>query len=146
MITSITHTNLVETNRRMERIGFLKTKEEILYLASISIVLVIYFILNLYNLLCVLRNKKSIYEKYIGKVLKKYDKYIAESSTIIDLKKFDVIKIKNFDELMDVYNNLELPIVYCEVVKGQKSYFYIKNNKDIYLLQIKAADLEKHFN
>ncbi len=146
MITSITHMNLVETNRKLERISFLKTKDDILYLAGISIVLVIYFALNLYNLLYLLKDKKSIYEKYIGRILKKYDKYIAESSSIIDLKKFDVIKIKNFDELMDVYNNLELPIVYCEVVKGQKSYFYIKNNKDIYLLQIKAVDLEKHFN
>lgn len=140
---NITYTNLIRENQNVKRVGFLNTKRDIACIAGVFVVLAIYFALHLYNLLSLLKDKKSIYDKYVERILKKYNKCIAESETIVNLKKFNVIKIRNFDELLDVYYNLDLPIIYCEVVKGQKCYFYIKNNKDIYLLQIKAVDLEK---
>ena len=143
LMSSITYTNVLRDNQKVSRVGFLNTKRDIACIALVFVVLAIYFALHLYNLLSLLRDKKSIYDKYIERLLRKYNKCIAESETIVNLKKYNVIKIKNFDELLDVYYNLGLPIIYCEVVKGQKSYFYIKNNKDIYLLQIKAVDLEK---
>lgn len=143
-MSNIVNDDLVDNdNQEIKRIGFINTKRDIICIALVFVILAVYFILRLYNLLILLKDKTSVYDKYIKKILRKYDSYIAESTTVVNLKKMNVIKIKNFDELLDVYNSLGLPIIYCEVVKGQKSYFYIKNNKDIYLLQVKAVDLEK---
>lgn len=141
-LSDITNVDLVQKEQLVDRVGFTNSKRNILCLIGITIILALYFMLQLYNLLGLIRNKKGIYEIYVDNLLKKYDKYIVESTSIIDFKKFDVIKIKNFNELLDVCKNLELPIIYYEVVKKQKGYFYVKNNNDIYLLQIKAVDLE----
>ncbi len=142
VLAKITANDLAKKGQ-IDRIGFINTKRDIICIAGIFGVLAIYFALKIYNLIILLKDKKSVYDKYVSKLLNKYDKVIAESTTVIDLKKYDVIKIKNFDELLDIYDNLELPIIYCEVVKGEKCYFYIKNNKDVYLLQVKAVDLEE---
>lgn len=142
-LTNILNINEIKTKQRIDRISFINTKRDILCFIGIFLVLILYFGLKIFYLLKLLKKKKSEYEKYIERILNKYNKYIVESTTILDLKKFDVIKVKDFKELLDVYYNLELPIVYYEVNKGQKCYFYIKYNNDIYLLQVKAVDLER---
>ena len=57
-----------------------------------------------------------------------------------DLNQFEVIKISKFTELLDVRDNLKLPIMYYVVAKHHKSYFYIKKDNDIYLLTVKETD------
>ena len=89
-----------------------------------------------------MKDKKTSYDKYINKILNEYDRLIVESTTEPDIKHSNIIKLPNFRELLDVRDNLKLPIMYYVVVKYHKSYFYIKNNNDIYLLINKAADLD----
>ena len=54
-----------------------------------------------------------------------------------------MIKISKFEELLDVRDNLKLPIMYYVVTKHTKCCFYIKHNDDLYLLTIKSVDLEQ---
>ena len=65
-----------------------------------------------------------------------------ETTTGIDYKNSSIIKIDKFNELLDVRDNLKLPIMYYNIVSHQKCYFYIKNDTDVYLLQLKASDME----
>ena len=109
----------------------------------ILIILEILSILKFIKLLLLMREKKSPYDKYIDKILNEYDRLIVESKTEPDLKNNNIIKMPKFSELLDVRDNLKLPIMYYVVVKHHKSYFYIKDNKDIYLLINKSADIEK---
>ena len=51
--------------------------------------------------------------------------------------------ISKFEELLDVRDNLKLPIMYYVVTKHTKCCFYIKHNDDLYLLTIKSVDLEQ---
>ena len=44
-------------------------------------------------------------------------------------------------ELLDVRDNLKMPIIYVNIVKHQKGLFYIKNDNDIYMITIKNIDL-----
>ena len=75
-------------------------------------------------------------------MMRQYDRLIVEHFTCPDLQKFNVIKIKDFNELLDMRDNLKTPILYYNVQKHLKSYFYIQNYKDLYLLVIKDVDLE----
>ena len=72
-----------------------------------------------------------------------YDRLIAESHSMISLEDKEVIRINKFDELLDIHDNLGLPIVYYEVAKHQKCYFYICHNNIVYINTIKNVDLEK---
>jgi hypothetical protein len=75
-------------------------------------------------------------------MLTTYDRVIAESYTAPNFENANIIKIKKMGELLDIRDNLKLPIMYYNVISHQKSYFYIKHDSDIYLMVVKVADLK----
>lgn len=87
--------------------------------------------------------RKTKYDNYINKLLREYDRLIVETTTSPFLEERNIIKVKEFKELLDVRDNVKEPIMYYEVMKHQKSYFYIEHNNKIYLTQIKAIDIEE---
>lgn len=111
-------------------------------LSAISIISALVFAIKIIRLLTLLRGKKSIYDKYVDKILNEYDRLIVENGTGPDTKNNKVIKISRFEELLDVRDNLKLPIMYYVIAKHTKCCFYIKHNDDLYLMTIKAVDLE----
>lgn len=86
--------------------------------------------------------KKTQYEKYISKKLKEYDRLIAESETLIPFDGREVININKFSELLDIHDNLQLPIMYFEKVENERSYFYIIHQNVVYLLTVDADNLD----
>ena len=89
-----------------------------------------------------LHKKKSAYDKYVEKILKEYDRLIAESSTLISLEDKEVINIGKFTELLDIHDNLQIPIIYYEVAEHEKCYFYIAHDKLIYLFEVNANNID----
>ena len=112
-------------------------------LATLTFIAALVFAIQIIRLLTLLRGKKSIYDKYVEKILNEYDRLIVENGTGPNLNDCKVIKISKFEELLDVRDNLKLPIMYYVVTKHTKCCFYIKHNDDLYLLTIKAVDLEQ---
>ena len=82
------------------------------------------------------------YDKFVNKVLKDYDRLIIEIHTNIDFTDYNVIEVNKFSELLDVRDNLKMPINYYNIAPHEKGIFYIKHSDDIYLLAIKNADLK----
>ncbi|MBE6158374.1 MAG: hypothetical protein E7159_00945 [Firmicutes bacterium] len=87
--------------------------------------------------------RRSIYDQYINKLLKEYDRLIVVTKTLIDFRKYNIIKVPEFDELLDVRDNLKVPINYYCYVKHYKGILYIKNEDDIYALFLSSEMLEK---
>jgi len=112
--------------------------------AILFVVLSLVMVIRITRLLMLLKNNKSDYDKYIKKLLTEYDRLIVETSTAPIINENNVIKINKFQELLDVRDNLKLPIMYYVVTKHQKCYFYITWEDKIYLNTIKAIDLEKN--
>ena len=108
----------------------------------VLLVIAILLLVRVINFMSLLRGKKSFYDRYVSRLLKEYDRLIVDSKTLIPFNEYKVIKIDRFEELLDVRDNLKLPIMYYEVVVHQKCYFYIRHEDTIYLLTIKAVDLE----
>ena len=110
--------------------------------ASIILLIIsIYFILKFIKLLEKNIVKQNKFDKYVKKVLRTYDRLIVESKTIIDFSNYEIIKVNKFEELLDVRDNLKLPINYYVVTPHQKAYFYIVST-NIYLYTVKEVDLE----
>ena len=112
-------------------------------LAFVCICGAVFGLYKLLKLLGLMSAKKSNYDKYIAKMMRQYDRLIVVHYTCPDLSNYNVIKIKEFNELLDMRDNLKVPIMYYNVTDHQKSYFYIQNNNDLYLLILKAVDFEK---
>ena len=107
-------------------------------LIFLSLIMMIKAIRNI-NLL---RIKKSKYDKYVAKILKEYDRLIAESSTLLSFEGKEVIDISKFTELLDIHDNLQLPIMYYEVKEHELCYFYISHEKVVYLMKIDANNID----
>ena len=112
-----------------------------LILEIVFFIITSFCFLNFIKYLVITFKKTSRYDKYVNKLLKEYDRLIVETHTNIDMTKYNIIEVKKFTELLDVRDNLKVPILYLNIVKHEKGIFYIKDKDDIYLLTIKNIDL-----
>lgn len=85
----------------------------------------------------------SKYDKYVAKILREYDRLIGEAKNMVSFDEKEVIYLNKFSELLDIHDNLGLPIMYFDVTKHVKSYFYIVHDKMIYMYVAKAVDINK---
>lgn len=85
--------------------------------------------------------RMTIYDRYVNKLLKDYDRLIIEINTDMDFSKYNVIEVNKFNELLDVRDNIKMPINYYNITEHEKGVFFIKNNDDVYLLTLKNIDL-----
>lgn len=115
-----------------------------LFIGVISLIVCLISSLKVAKMLSLTKEKKNNYDKFIEKILREYDRLIVETSTLPKFNKYYVTKVNSFGELIDVRDNLRLPIMYYEVAKHQKCHLYITNNKNLYLLTIKAVDMEEN--
>lgn len=111
-------------------------------LSILSFLLSICMLILFVRKLLLLRSKKNKFDKVVDKILKEYDFYIAETSTLISFEGKEIVKVEKFTELLDIHDNLKQPIMYYLVNKHQKCYFYINHKNIVYLVVVKAADLE----
>jgi len=104
------------------------------------------FLIKMIKLLSSFFNKKNVYDNYVNKILNEYDRFIAETTSSPFVEENDekrIVKIEKFTELLDIRDNLKVPIMYYNVVKHHKCYFFIENDGKIYLTTIKKVDLEE---
>ena len=125
----------VKSNSDMTRTNYI-----CIFLSLLFLILILVKFIKLIKLILLLGDFDSKYDRYINKLLNEYDRLIVETTNMPDLNQFEVIKISKFTELLDVRDNLKLPIMYYVVAKHHKSYFYIKKDNDIYLLTVKETD------
>lgn len=116
------------------------------FFGLLLLVLSLYCLFKIIKYLSFVKTKKNFYDKYVNKILKEYDRLIVESKTLLDFSSFNIIKLDSFEELLDVRDNLKMPIMYYNVTTHQKCYFYIRYEDSIYLLTIKEVDLEEKNN
>ena len=114
-----------------------------LSLALLSVAISLYLIKKVRYTYKRMLRRRSIYDQYINKLLKEYDRLIVVTKTLIDFRKYNIIKVPEFEELLDVRDNLKVPINYYCYVKHYKGILYIKNEDDIYALFLSSEMLEK---
>ena len=86
--------------------------------------------------------KKSNYENVLSRILREYDRVIVNAKKVPVISG-DVIDVNSFNELLDVRDNIEKPIIFYELHKGQKSIFIVNSDTNVYRYILKQYDLEK---
>ena len=91
------------------------------------------------------KGKNDIYRSEINKILKNYDRLIITSSqpNIDETNYKNIIRVMSIEELIDVNEISNEPIIYYEVVPNEKSYFIVLKQDTLYKLTISRAYLEK---
>lgn len=80
-----------------------------------------------------LKQDTGTYVKAMKKILKNYGDVVAEIVRPVELNEnTQIIDVKNFDQLLDVEEELRMPILFYEVERGKEGCFIIINNNIAY--------------
>ena len=121
------------------------TKPNMVLLISGSLLFIaslILFIKLVKSLLVVTR--KSEYILAVNKIMKEYADVIAETHNMPDLSKYDIVNIKNFNDMVDIEEELHSPIIYFELEENSKCVFLILAEKTAYRFLLRESDFN-HF-
>lgn len=83
------------------------------------------------------------YNKKINKIFHDYDDIIVKVNTYPDVKDKDILKVANFEELVDAQVSLKKPIIYYEIHKKRESCFWIIDENQVFMYTIKHTDFDK---
>ena len=116
--------------------------EDIKYLiiGVISLIVSLYLFIKIVKRLSRLSISPTDYDKTLKKILNQYDRLIVTTSSMPNLEKNNIIKLKEFVELLDAKDNLHKPIFFIEVTPHQKAYFFIQDDDNIILFTLKNID------
>ena len=137
------YNDINKTSKLVKNEKFVITNFLFVVLGILATIIFIYVVVVFIKLLFSLRVKKSNYDKYVDRLLREYDRLIVETVTEPVMKGKDVIEILKFQELLDVRDNLKLPIKYYVVKGHNKCYFYINHEKEVYLFVVDADKVNK---
>ena len=88
-----------------------------LIVSVVSFVITIVLLIKLIKKINLIRSRKTEYDKYIEKILKVYDRFIANTKIGPIVNDGDkVIKLNDFQELLDVRDSFKVPINYYNIV------------------------------
>jgi hypothetical protein len=135
----------VNTSKSFYGKSTLKFKNIVLLsLAFICLFLIIITLIKIIKVIIKIVKSKTKYEKELKKILKEYDRTIVEieNDSAFDTTD-DIIKVSSFTELLDVHDNLHLPILFMERVKGKKAFFIIKSESQTYCYPLMEKNDEK---
>lgn len=92
------------------------------------------------------RTVNTIYTKKLRKILNNYGAYIQELTDDFSFKGYQLIKIRTFEDLLEIRDTIKQPILMKEDKEKNSSYFVIpSNSKILYVYRLKVSDLEKEF-
>ena len=90
----------------------------------------------------VIKTKQNRYSMEIKKILSKYDHCIVKVNRLYVSKKYNMIYLDNFDDLLDVYNTRNVMINYKETKRGMESIFVIIDKDDAWIYKFTSNDLK----
>lgn len=95
-------------------------------------------ILDIILMLCLIfkfiksSKRVSFYVKEKNRILKEYDLIIANVTSEIDTSNYQLINVESFSELVDIHDNIGVPILYYEEKKDNLCYFSIIKDNVLY--------------
>ena len=136
--------NVINDNNTVDKIYDFSKKEPVNYLLLIigafNLSLGISFLaLTIRNMVLSYR-KTSDYQKELRMILNDYSDIIVEVKRFYNKKKYNLIYVDTFKELMDVYNKVGNPISYREVKKDQEAIFIIIDDDNAWIYRLLSKD------
>ena len=85
--------------------------------------------------------RNNLYEIKLDSILQSYDSIIANVNTLPNINQFERIDVSTFEELIDVYNEVRMPINYFQ--EKNKSTFVIINDSIVWIYVLEKGNSMK---
>ena len=70
-------------------------------------------------------SKRSDYAIALNRILKNYGDIVAEIVSPVEIDNLNIIEVKNFDQLLDIEEEVRMPILFYETIPDQQGEFII---------------------
>lgn len=90
----------------------------------------------------IISDRQSKYSKRLNKLLLKYDYCIVKVNKLYVNKKYNMIYVDNFDDLLDIYVSRNKMISFKEVKRGVESIFVIIDSNDAWIYRLTSDNVE----
>ena len=133
---------ILDDNREFDSYNEMTNKEGANYLflvfGALCLSVGIAFLMVVIKNLLEINNKENKYVKELKKILNEHGDEIVNVYEFNNAKKYNLIYVDSFKELLDVYDKVDLPISFKEFKKNQKAVFLIIENDNawIYILKV----------
>lgn len=97
---------------------------------SITLISIILFIISFKAIFNI--KPKSEYTKKLEKILKNYDQIIVEVENPVREKNCNIVLVKSFEEMLDLEEELRIPIIFYENIYNHTAIFTISHNNILY--------------
>ncbi|MBR6505879.1 hypothetical protein IKT18_03565 [Candidatus Saccharibacteria bacterium] len=85
--------------------------------------------------------KNNQYISTLDKIFGANDSIITNIENVPNFAKFQKFEVQTFDELLDAYNEIRLPINYYQNKSGTESTFFIANDNIVWIYRLRKRDL-----
>jgi len=90
------------------------------------------------------RTAENIYERELKKILNNYSSYIQKLTNDLDFKKYQILKIDTFTDMLEIRDTIRQPILMNENEEKTGAYFVIpSSSKILYVYRLKVSDIKK---
>jgi len=90
------------------------------------------------------RTAENIYERELKKILNNYGSYIQKLSNNLDFKKYQLLKIDTFTDMLEIRDTIRQPILMKENEEKTGAYFVVpSSSKILYVYRLKVSDIKK---
>ena len=86
-----------------------------------------------------LNDDKARYIRELKRILREHDEKIVKIKRFYNKKKYNLIYVTSFDELLDVYNKVRTPISFREIKKNEEAMFILIDLDNAWIYQLKVA-------
>ena len=90
------------------------------------------------------KDENSVYKMRLRKIMSNYGSYIQTMSSDFDFKNYQMLKIENFNDMLEIRDTIRQPILMKENDNKTGAYFLIPSNtKILYVYRLKVSDIKK---
>ena len=106
----------------------------------LDIILVVLLIIYAINT----RSIQTVYNKILKKIFNNYGRYISKIKTEIGYRKFQIVLVEEFEDLFEIRNSSNSPILFSQNPNKTKSAFVVPTNSGlVYIYYLSIKNIEK---
>lgn len=109
---------------------------------------VLFIFLDIISIVCMAkyviktRSAETIYIRNLKKILNNYKSYIQKVNNELNLENYEVLKMSSFNDLLEIRETIQEPILMVENKEKKSTYFFIPSKtKILYLYRLRIGDV-----
>ena len=128
---NINNTSKIDGFSNREKMNYL-----LILIGLILLSLGITFMISVIKTIKKIYSREKNYKEKLKEILTKNNEKIINVKKIVNVKDYNLIYVKSFNELLDVYKQYKTPICFKETIKKQEAIFLIINEDKAWIYKL----------